>query len=109
IVLRLPMLLFLVPLALPLIIFSLVFNIQRSIRKSLDKKLADTIYKKVSVFLGSMDISLCKRDIASFEWFRIVEHHVIEKLPYHAPKMDNYVALYGFNRNITLMFVFFFW
>jgi hypothetical protein len=36
--------------------------------------------------------------------FRLIYHYCVEKTPSHLPKMQNYVALYGFTRTIALVF-----
>lgn len=41
--------------------------------------------------------------------FRFAYHFASEKSPVHYPKMQNYVALYGFTRTITLVIVIWFW
>jgi len=41
--------------------------------------------------------------------FRLVYHYSIENAPNHVSKMQNYVALYGFIRTTTFIFVIFFW
>jgi len=43
------------------------------------------------------------------EYFRLLYHHNVEHAPAHLPKMQNYVALYGFCRTIALLFVLLFW
>jgi hypothetical protein len=43
------------------------------------------------------------------DFFRFIYHYAVERAPNHLPKMQNYVAIYGFLRTITLISVFFFW
>jgi len=43
------------------------------------------------------------------DFFRYVYHYAVENSPNHLPKMQNYVALYGFLRTLTLLSVVFFW
>lgn len=43
------------------------------------------------------------------DYFRVVYHYAIENAPNHVNKMQNYVALYGFIRTTTLIFVVLFW
>lgn len=43
------------------------------------------------------------------DFFRFVYHYAVEHAPNHLPKMQNYVALFGFLRTITLLAVIFFW
>ncbi|EOX1788501.1 hypothetical protein ACPD1E_003527 [Vibrio cholerae] len=41
--------------------------------------------------------------------FRFIYHYAQENSDNHVPKMANYVALYGFSRNICFVFVMLFW
>lgn len=41
--------------------------------------------------------------------FRFAYHYASEKTSVHFPKMQNYVALYGFTRTITMVIVLWFW
>ncbi len=43
------------------------------------------------------------------DYFRYVYHYTVENAPAHRPKMQNYVALYGFCRTLCLLAVCFFW
>jgi hypothetical protein len=43
------------------------------------------------------------------DFFRYVYHYAIENAPNHVPKMQNYVALYGFLRTLTLISLVLFW
>ena len=42
-------------------------------------------------------------------FFLFAYHYAVEKAPNHFPKMQNYVALYGFLRTLTFISVLFFW
>jgi len=46
---------------------------------------------------------------ADEDFFRYVYHYSVEHAPNHFPKMQNYVAIYGFERTITLIVVIYFW
>lgn len=43
------------------------------------------------------------------DWFTILHHYTFERSKAHNPKFQNYVALYGFLRCVSLLFVVFFW
>lgn len=43
------------------------------------------------------------------DFFRVVYHYTIENAPNHVVKMQNYVALFGFNRAMCFLFVVVFW
>lgn len=46
---------------------------------------------------------------AEADFFRYAYHYAVENAPNHLPKMQNYVALYGFLRTLTLLSVVVFW
>lgn len=46
---------------------------------------------------------------ATANFFLFIYHYVVEKAPNHFPKMQNYVALYGFLRTLTFISILFFW
>lgn len=43
------------------------------------------------------------------DFFHFAYHYAVENAPNHFPKMQNYVALYGFLRTLTLLSVLLFW
>jgi hypothetical protein len=43
------------------------------------------------------------------KYFRMVYHYAVENCPNHFPKMQNYVALFGFLRTLTLLSSLLFW
>lgn len=43
------------------------------------------------------------------DFFRFIYHYVLEHSPRHVAKMNNYIALYGFLRNLCLISVVSFW
>ncbi len=45
----------------------------------------------------------------SIDFFRYAYHYAVENAPNHVPKMQNYVALYGFLRTLTLISLILFW
>lgn len=63
-------------------------------------------YKKIF----SVDLSQLKNDYAlQGDLFRLAYHYSYEHSSNHQPKIQNYVALYGFCRNVCLVFLLFFW
>ncbi|TAM50995.1 MAG: hypothetical protein EPN53_07330 [Acidobacteria bacterium] len=80
--------------------------------KPLDPLLRHCIKQKVNGFASTMyDLSglpLAKPD-EERDFFRLVYHYALENAPAHVPKMQNYVALYGFTRTLVLEGVLLFW
>jgi len=80
--------------------------------KPLDAALLECVKRQVVAFgaarVGRLETVLPQqgeeRDI-----FRLVYHYTVENAPAHVPKMQNYVALYGFARTLSFEAVIFFW
>jgi hypothetical protein len=108
-VLRVLLLILLLPMILPLSIASLLLNMHITIKKPIDKHLASYSMLKIKSYYKKQDFKLKNKFFDEFEWFRPLSHYVTENYPQHAQKIQNYVALYGFNRNICLMSISFFW
>ncbi len=80
--------------------------------KKLDDLLADIIRNKIAAMLPQYaEIRDPEKQghAKGYDFFRYVYHYAVENAPNHLPKMQNYVALFGFLRTITLILVFFFW
>lgn len=83
--------------------------------KPLDGLLIEALNKKMSRLLRThAGITRIKEEdslhqLVEHDFFRYAYHYAVEHAPNHLPKMQNYVALYGFLRTLTLISVFFFW
>ena len=89
-----------------------LFRMREFYTKSLDTLLADVIKRKIkAIAISCAKVSDPKvYDMAiEHDFFRYVYHYALENAPNHQDKMQNYVALYGFLRTISLIFVCFFW
>ena len=78
--------------------------------RPLDPLLIKIIKGKLKVF-SEKYAGLSAEDININETgdFRFSYHYAVEHAPAHFPKMQNYVALYGFTRTITMVIVLLFW
>lgn len=79
--------------------------------KSLDNYLQSTIRLKFEMLVKKLSISKIKRPEDS-DTHRIIYHYMYENFPGHRAKMDNYVALYGVLRSLTLIsniFIMYIW
>ncbi len=80
--------------------------------KPLDKFLITCIMTHVNMFgrsrYGHIQVPETSPD-GDHDYFRVVYHYAVENAQAHVPKMQNYVALYGFARTITLEAVVFVW
>lgn len=75
--------------------------------RSLDKDLVDLLEKKLARLVTTHDGQYS--GVGNTDWFRLAYHHVLENSEGHRPKLQNYVALYGFLRTATLNAVICFW
>lgn len=79
--------------------------------KPLDKYLQSSIELKYEKLVEKLGISELKRSKDS-DTHRIIYHYMYENFPGHRVKMDNYVALYGVLRSLTLisnLFILYIW
>lgn len=102
---------------LKLIIFILVFPISLSVFtfgyfcglndwvvRNLDKFLIDAIKTKQYILANRLDISHPDVNDKKCDYHRIIQHYVYLNIPNSQKKTDNYIALYGFLRCISLIF-----
>ena len=79
--------------------------------KPLDKYLQSSIQLKFKKLEKKLGISTIKKSKDS-DTHRIIYHYMYENFPGHRAKMDNYVALYGVLRSLTLvsnLFILYIW
>lgn len=108
---------FLIIVLLPLVIVELLFgtllNFKNFYSKGLDSYLMNTIKRNALLLLNSEGLSntyiMTNNDLKEIDFNRIVHHYAFENSNQHQFRMVNYVALYGFLRNLVLTFVISFW
>lgn len=79
--------------------------------KPLDKLLTAVISKKIGPLLrekAGIEPTVYGK-ATDHDYFRYVYHFTVENAPTHFPKMQNYVALYGFLRTVALILTIDFW
>lgn len=79
--------------------------------RTLDQSIINLIVQHAKRAFNKIDIeqSQGQIDIKNEDFFTMLYHYVLERNKNHAGKIQNYVALYGFLRSITLIFVLLFW
>lgn len=81
--------------------------------RELTKELATPLWDKLTnsyLKIFSVDLNQLKTSYAlQGDLFRLAYHYSYEYSSNHQPKIQNYVALYGFCRNVCLVFLIFFW
>jgi hypothetical protein len=81
--------------------------------RELTKELATPLWKMLAKsyqYFFSVDLNQLKNNFAlQGDLFRLAYHYSYDHSSNHQPKIQNYVALYGFCRNVCLVFLIFFW
>ena len=78
--------------------------------KNLDPLLISLIQYKIVALLKENKVPADKALVSQTDnYFRFIYHYCVENAPNHLPKMQNYVALYGFLRTLTFLSVLGFW
>lgn len=87
------------PITVSYLLLRQIFRLKEFLTKPLDKTLRDAIRTNQDKLADSLGIVRRADD----DFHRVITHYVYERLDRHAPKLDNYVALYGFLRALTLI------
>lgn len=103
---------FMLPVSILDIAFSKAKLVKSDITNQIDPLLTRIIRRKISCLI--VDVGQVNRpnDYAgpkNSDFFRLVYHYVLENAPAHCPKMQNYVALFGFSRSLCFIFISLFW
>lgn len=104
--------LILLPITVPEIIIGRAFGLRTLYAKKLDDLLVNLIVGKLDPLLkekGGLSNLSDYGDAKSSNFFLFAYHYCVENSQRHFPKMQNYVALYGFLRTLTLLSVIAFW
>ena len=102
--------LLLLPLTICLLLIR-VLHLDQYFIKSLDGYLKESIKLKFDVLAKNLGISEIEKTKDS-DTHRVIYHYMYENFPGHRAKMDNYVALYGVLRALTLianLFILYIW
>jgi len=101
---------------LPISILDYIFGQKLKVRelyaKGLDAYLRGAIGIKIQILINKQALIEDPSKYGSSsecDFFRYVYHYALENAPNHIPKMQNYIALYGFLRTLTFISVLFFW
>lgn len=89
-----------------------LLNVRDLYAKPLDPFLSEVLKHKVIELATEIDVVKLARGkggMKHHDFFRLAYHYAVEHCPNHLPKMQNYVALYGFLRTLALILVFIFW
>lgn len=100
-VMRLAVSLLLLPLTMCILLIK-ILHLDQYFIKSLDKYLQLSIDLKFKMLEKKLGISKIEKSKDS-DSHRIIYHYMYENFPGHRAKLDNYVALYGVLRSLTLI------
>ncbi|RAJ13386.1 hypothetical protein [Olleya aquimaris] len=105
--------LFILPLFIMEYFVGIKLNFKNFYSKGLDPYLMESIKEKTIFLLKTIkndpNISISESKLKTIDFNRIVHHYAFENSKEHQFRMVNYVALYGFLRNLVLTFIFAFW
>lgn len=102
----------LLPVSFPDFIFGYFLSFRKVYAKQLDPLLIALLRAKTESLINRKAELLNPGDFGEAsdqDYFRYVYHYALENAPHHGPKMQNYVALYGFLRTITLLTIVLAW
>lgn len=97
--------LFLLPITICEFLFGKMLKINTLYAKRLDLELQNTILNEWHDFKEKNKFKININN----DYHRIIYHYIYEKMGRHAVKTDNYVALYGIMRSLSLIMVLLFW
>jgi hypothetical protein len=100
------------PMSFPELVFGRLFGLRDLYAKKIDPLLIEIIQNKIYALVrtdGGIREPEKRGTTATSNYFLYAYHYAVENAPNHLPKMQNYVALYGFLRTLTLLSVFIFW
>lgn len=92
-------------------LLSKAFKTQKIINKELDPATQKMLKQKMEEILKRVSDSdtLPADSLMETNYFLYIYHFALENAPQHVPKMQNYVALFGLMRTLTLYFIIIFW
>ena len=90
-------------------ILGLVFNMRYLRNRKFSKQTRDIVVRRLNTFVKKELNSNEEIDIEDPDNFSLIYHYTLERSNNHLNKFNNYVALYGFSRSISFLFVFVFW
>lgn len=104
--------LILLPISWPEYFVGNILNMRDLYARKLDELLANILWGKINGLMYERsdvkNLNACGKP-SEQDFFRFVYHYVLENAPAHQPKMQNYIALYGFLRTLTFLSVLAFW
>ncbi len=101
----------------PMVVFDFVVGQILGFKKFYHKKLDSNLAKLITIKLKTLVRKLEPNEQNIFDvgngknqdFHRIIYHYVYENSKCHQSKLNNYVALYGFLRTLTLVMIILFW
>lgn len=94
----------LLPIAIQTIVLSKFLRVKFFFVKTLDSFLVDIVNARLGTLLTKLALNSSMSDESGVDYHRLIYHYIYEQQKGHRPKLDNYVALYGFLRSMTFIF-----
>ena len=102
----------LAPISILDLLFGKAIGMRELYAKKLDSLLIEVLRKGIEALIychAGMESKQKYGPARDLDFFRYAYHFAVENAPGHATKMQNYVALYGFLRTLTLIVLIAFW
>ena len=101
-------------LAFPIVIFDIILGkllgLERHYYKTFHEKERIYVKPRIDTIIKLMFNDNCVViDDMGFNWHQYIYHYIYERGTNHAQKIQNYVALYGFSRTVSMVFVILSW
>jgi hypothetical protein len=97
---RLILLIFLLPIFFYDLLVGRIMKLKLFYTNQLDIVLSNAIIKKIQTLFRELNIEV----LIGTDFFRVISHYYYENYEKHQSKYDNYVALYGLTRTLSLIF-----
>lgn len=94
---------FLLPISICSFLFGWVLNLRDLVAKPVNGTLKNAINSKIAILMGVLQIPFDSTADSTVDIYTIIHHYEFNHCEAHVKKIDNYVALSGFLRTLTLI------
>lgn len=106
---RIVMFILLFPISIWDIFIDVIFKVKYLQNRKFSNEIKDLLSIRFKILVNSISDSKLEIDISKQDNFLLIYHYTLEQSKNHLSKFNNYVALYGFSRSMSFIFVLNFW